>query len=106
MISIVVPIYNAQKYLSDCLDTLVAQANYDIEILCVDDGSTDQTIDILSTYTEKYPFLRVVNQHNQGPSAAVLFQFLLSSDSFFLYQGIPEPILKKICTWRGKGDIR
>ncbi len=70
MISIVVPIYNAQKYLSDCLESLVAQASYDIEILCVDDGSTDQTIDILSTYPEKYPCLRVVNQHNQGPSAA------------------------------------
>ena len=70
MISIVVPIYNAEKYLADCLDSLVAQSDYDIEILCVDDGSTDQTIDILNSYSERYPFLRVVNQHNQGPSAA------------------------------------
>ena len=70
MISIVVPIYNAEKYLADCLDSLVAQSDHDIEILCVDDGSTDQTIDILNSYSERYPFLRVVNQHNQGPSAA------------------------------------
>lgn len=70
MISIVVPIYNAEKYLADCLDSLVAQSDHDIEILCVDDGSTDQTIDILNSYSERYPFFSVVNQHNQGPSAA------------------------------------
>ena len=48
-ISIVVPVHNVEKYLCECLDSLVAQSLKDIEIICIDDGSTDSSLSILDT---------------------------------------------------------
>ena len=54
-ISIIVPVYNAEKYLVKCLDSLVNQTKKNIEIILVNDGSKDKSIDILNEYKEKYP---------------------------------------------------
>ena len=70
LVSIIVPVYNAEKYLMRCLDSLVSQTISEKEILCVNDGSTDKSLEILTSYAEKYPFLYVFNQENQGPGAA------------------------------------
>ena len=53
-VSIVVPIYNLEQYVPRCLDALVNQSLEDIEILCVDDGSTDSAPQIIDEYEEKY----------------------------------------------------
>ena len=53
MISIIVPVYNAAPYLPQCLDSLVNQTYRDIEIICVNDGSTDNSLDILKAYAER-----------------------------------------------------
>ncbi len=50
LISVVVPVYNTEKYLSGCLDSLLAQTEKNIEILAVDDGSSDDSPDILQRY--------------------------------------------------------
>ena len=47
-VSVVIPVYNVEKYLRDCLDTIVNQTLEDIEIICVNDGSTDKSLDILN----------------------------------------------------------
>ena len=52
-ISIIVPVYNVEKYLSRCLDSLLNQTLKDIEIICVNDGSTDESLKILESYAEK-----------------------------------------------------
>ena len=52
-VSVIVPVYNVEKYLARCLDSLVAQTLEDIEIICVNDGSTDNSADILAKYAEK-----------------------------------------------------
>lgn len=65
--SILVPVYKAEKYIRHCLDSLVHQTyqgNY--EIICIDDGSPDQSGKILDEYAEKYPFVRVYHQKNRG----------------------------------------
>ena len=53
MISIIVPVYNTAPYLPQCLDSLVNQTYRDIEIICVNDGSTDNSPDILKAYDGK-----------------------------------------------------
>ena len=52
-ISVVVPVYNVEEYLSECLDSVIGQSFEDIEIICIDDGSTDSSLDILNEYSKK-----------------------------------------------------
>ena len=52
-ISIIIPVYNVKKYLRDCLDSVTRQTITDIEIICIDDGSTDGSLDILNEYSVK-----------------------------------------------------
>ena len=66
----VVPVYNVEKYLSQCLDSLVNQTYKNIEIICVNDGSTDKSGDILEEYQKKDSRIKVVSQPNGGLSKA------------------------------------
>lgn len=69
-ISVVVPVYNTEKYLRTCLDSLVNQNFKDIEIICVNDGSTDKSLEILNEYAKKDSRIKVIDQENQGVSEA------------------------------------
>ncbi|MBR0423555.1 MAG: glycosyltransferase [Clostridia bacterium] len=69
-ISVVVPVYNTERYLPTCLDSLVNQNFRDIEIICVNDGSTDKSVAILNEYAKKDSRIRIINQENQGVSEA------------------------------------
>ncbi len=51
-ISVIVPVYNTEKYLEQCLDSLTSQTFKDIEIICIDDGSTDNSLKILENYAK------------------------------------------------------
>ena len=51
-ISVIIPVYNVEKYLGQCLDSVVNQTFKDIEIICIDDGSTDSSLDILKKYAQ------------------------------------------------------
>ncbi len=69
-ISVIVPVYNSEKYLPKCLDSLINQTFNDIEIICVNDGSTDASAEILNHYAEKYDKIKIITQRNQGLSSA------------------------------------
>lgn len=69
-ISIIVPAYNIADYLGRCLDSLLAQSYENLEIIVVDDGSSDQTAEVLDTYAAKDSRIIAVYQSNQGVSAA------------------------------------
>lgn len=69
-VSIVVPVYNVDKYLKRCLNSLVEQTLDDIEIICVDDGSTDNSADILDKYSATYKKIKVIHEENHGVSMA------------------------------------
>lgn len=68
LVSIIVPVYNAEKYLSDCLDSLINQTYKDIEIICINDGSQDNSYKILEEYAEKDKRIKLYNQENAGAS--------------------------------------
>ena len=68
MISIIVPVYNVEKYLSQCLDSLVNQTYWDIEIICVNDGSTDGSLAILEQYAAKDERIIIISRGNRGAS--------------------------------------
>lgn len=65
-VSIIVPVYNVEKYLPKCLDSLISQTFQDIEIICVNDGSTDNSLEILNSYAEKDSRIKIVNKQNGG----------------------------------------
>lgn len=70
MVSVIVPVYNTATWLPRCLDSVCAQTYTNLEILCVDDGSTDATPDILAEYAARDPRIRIIRQANEGVSAA------------------------------------
>lgn len=67
---IIIPVYNVEKYLSKCLDSVFNQTYKNIEVICVNDGSTDSSPNILSKYKEKYKNLTLINKDNGGLSSA------------------------------------
>lgn len=69
-LSIIIPVYNAAPYLRQTLDTVLGQSLQDIEVICVDDGSTDQSPEILRSYAEKDSRVRVLHQQNQHAGVA------------------------------------
>ena len=69
-ISVIVPVYNVEKYLAKCLDTILVQTFSDIEIICVNDGSTDSSREILAQYAQKDSRIKIVDKKNGGLSSA------------------------------------
>lgn len=69
-ISLIIPLYNAEKYLWPCLDSVAAQTFKDFEVLCINDGSTDRTADIVKSFAEHDKRFRLINQENAGCSMA------------------------------------
>ena len=69
-ISVIIPVYNVAGYLSRCLDSVLLQTYSDIEVICVDDGSTDGSSEILADYFHRDNRIRIISQANFGQSAA------------------------------------
>lgn len=65
-VSIVVPVCNVERYLKECLDSVAKQTLQEIEIICVDDGSTDNSLEILNEYKEKDQRVKVISKKNSG----------------------------------------
>ena len=91
-ISVIIPVYNQELYLAQCLDSVLSQTFRDMEVLCIDDGSTDQTPEILREYCLKDKRLKILNQANKGAGAARNYGLreakgkylsFLDSDDFF-----------------------
>ena len=70
LISVIVPVYNVEKYLSKCLESIINQTYQNLEIICVDDGSTDSSPKILEEYAKKDTRIKIITRQNGGLSAA------------------------------------
>ena len=69
-ISLIIPLYNAEKYLVPCLESVARQSFRDFEVLCINDGSQDSTEAIVKSFADKDSRFRLINQENAGCSAA------------------------------------
>lgn len=69
-VSVIVPVYNVDRYLARCLDSVLSQSHANLEVICVDDGSTDGSAAILSDYAARDGRIKIVTQKNGGLSAA------------------------------------
>ncbi len=69
-VSVIVPVYNAQDYLEQCIVSILAQTLQEIEVICVDDSSTDRSLEILKKYEKEDSRMRVLTQPNSGAGAA------------------------------------
>ena len=68
--SIIIPVYNASKYLEQCLTSIVNQKINNFEVICINDGSTDNSLDILENFRKKYNFFKIITQNNMGQGIA------------------------------------
>ncbi|MBO5436511.1 MAG: glycosyltransferase [Thermoguttaceae bacterium] len=66
-VSLIIPVFNAEKYLAQCLDSAIRQTLRELEIICIDDGSTDSSAEILKQYAVRDSRIRVIHQENGGP---------------------------------------
>ncbi|WP_141674339.1 glycosyltransferase family 2 protein, partial [Gilliamella sp. wkB108] len=69
-ISVIIPCYNVQDYITDCLDSLINQSCLPKEIICIDDGSTDNTLILIQKYAITWDRIKIIQQSNQGVSKA------------------------------------
>lgn len=68
-ISIIIPVYNVEDYIEECLESVLANEFQDFEIICVDDGSEDSSLTIVKKFAQKYDCIKVICQENRGLSA-------------------------------------
>lgn len=85
--SIIVPVYNNDKYLKECLDSILAQTLKSLEIICIDDGSTDKSADILDSYAKEHSQIKVFHNKNYGYGYSINFGITKASGE---YIGIVE----------------
>lgn len=69
-ISVIIPVHNTEKYLSRCLESITSQTYKNLEIICINDGSTDHSLDILEFYSHRDRRIKVLSQEASGPSSA------------------------------------
>lgn len=108
-VSIIIPVYNAEKYLDECIQSALNQTYKNIEIIAVNDGSTDNSLDILKKYSEK---IKIITKENGGTASALntgiesmtgdWFKWLGNDD--VLYENAVEILVKAVETFEGDAE--
>ena len=108
--SIIIPVYNTEAYLKKCLDSIINQTYKDFEIIVVNDGTKDNSQDIIDMYVDKYECVKSIVQENQGLSVARnngikkargKYFLVLDSDDYF-EKGLLEELNKEL---EKNGDV-
>lgn len=84
-ISIIIPVYNKEKYLDKCLQSILSQSFRDYEVICVDDGSTDFSLTILKEYANDNNNFKVFSKNNEGPGSARNYGLKKASGEYILF---------------------
>ena len=94
-ISIIVPIYNAEKYLNKCLDSLINQTKKELEFVLINDGSTDKTDSIIKNYNDKR--IKYFKNKNQGIGKTRNFGISKSSGKYIMFLDSDDYLKKEAC---------
>lgn len=97
LVSVIIPVHNASRYLRETLDTLVVQTLQPIEIICVDDGSTDDSLAILNEYASKYKQVKAIHQENAGAGPARNNGMAHAKGSYYLFLDADDWFHKNLC---------
>ncbi len=92
-ISVIIPIYNMEKYLKECLNSVINQTLKDIEIICVNDGSIDNSLTILKEYEKKDKRIKIINQKNSGVAIARNRAIDISKGQFIAFLDSDDKII-------------
>ena len=84
-LSIIIPVYNTEKYIADCLDSVIQNVDFSYEIICVNDGSSDGSLPILEAYRANHDFIHIVSQDNAGLSAARNTGIINSNGKYIIF---------------------
>lgn len=104
IITIIIPVYNSEKYLRKCLDSVLAQSYKDIEVIAINDGSTDKSLDIMNEYKNNYPeIFQIFSQENQGQSSARNFALKYAKGKYITFLDsddyiVPDYLEILVCT--------
>lgn len=96
-ISIIIPVYNAEKYIKKCIDSILEQTLRNIEIILVNDGSTDKSEEICRAYEQKDNRIKVISQDNKGVSAARNCGISIAKGDFITFVDSDDTIEKDMC---------
>lgn len=97
LISIVIPIYNAERFLPKCLDSILDQTYTNLEVICVNDSSPDNSLEVLNKYAEKDSRIRVVDKENEGVSAARNVGLSMVSGEYVMFVDADDWIDPETC---------
>ena len=96
-VSVIIPVYNVEQYLRECLDSVINQTLKDIEIICVNDGSTDGSLKILEEYARKDNRIKIINQKNQRQGAARNNAMKIAKGEYTLFLDSDDFIRQDTC---------
>ena len=85
LLSVVIPVYKVEKYLEECVESILAQTFKDYEIILVDDGSPDRCPEICDNYAEKYDFIKVIHKKNGGQADARNMGTIYATGEYIVY---------------------
>lgn len=94
LISIIIPIYNCEKYLDECIKSIIAQTYFKIEIILVDDGSTDSSLEICRKYCKKDNRIKIISQKNGGVADARNTGLKHASGKYVLFVDADDYVVK------------
>lgn len=83
--SVIIPVYNSSKYLKECLDSVISQTYKDMEIICINDGSADNSLSVLKEYEEKDNRIKVYSQENKGVGSARNYGMELAKGEYITF---------------------
>ena len=96
-VSIIVPVYNVEKYLSKCLESLINQTLKDIEVICVNDGSTDDSLSILKEYANKDSRIKIIDKQNEGVSVARNTGIEVATGEYLMFVDSDDYLVENAC---------
>ena len=85
LISVIIPVYNVEKYLPGCIDSIIEQTYRNLEIILINDGSPDNSGEICKKYAEKYPFFKYYEKENEGLSRTRNFGIQHAEGKYFVF---------------------
>ena len=96
-ISIIIPVYNVEKYIKECLNSVINQTLKDIEIICINDGSPDNSLSILEDYAKKDSRIIIINKENGGYASAINSGLDIATGEFIQIVESDDYVLANMC---------